>query len=212
MRRKPWRLVAVAIACGVAVALATTGLSTGSPTVLQQSQPTFSCCEHDIKVAKVDTVPEKTEFQPGLITVRVIFLPEIHWKCDVADKDCFAFYNVKVSGGRWQEFDDTLTQPRWVNVTPQSEEEEITTESPLKARCDGKPHKGQWMFVYTATIKTNRNQVRNKTLKIDMDIPAAKGTSYTLDVDITGVDRAHPNALSDVKVKKEEKKEKPKNK
>src|SRR2546421_7712490 len=137
MRRKPWRLVAAAIACGLAIGAGAIGLSGGSPAVAQQSEPTFSCCEHDIKIAKIDVIPEATQFEPGFITVRVIFLPEIHWQCDKADKDCFAFYDVSVSRpNQWDEFRDG----RWRPV-PFRQEEDITTESPLKARCDGKPHK-----------------------------------------------------------------------
>ena len=195
---KLWRSVAVTVLAGVVVALAVSGLSTGAPTVQQQSEPTFSCCERNIKIGKVDVVPEQTVFAPGKITVAVIFLPELHWHCDKADRDCFAFYNVSI--GRffgWDEFRDGRWRPLGAPFT----QEDITTESPLKERCDGKSHKGQWMFVYRATLTTTVDQVRNLILEIDMDIPAAKGTSYTLEVEITGIDRRRPGPPT-VKVKK----------
>jgi hypothetical protein len=196
---------------GLLLALTLTGL----PAVGQESPPTFSCCEHDIKVAKVDPVPQRNVFEgPGRrVTVAPIFLPHIHWGCNLdPTRKCLAFYDVTVRNSRWQELRQNGT---WGNIHPSFVQESITTESPLKHDCDGRnDHKGIWMFVYRATVSPFEDELR-ADVTIDLDFPAGmeeKGTSYTLEVEITGVftDQRRRDRLPTVKVKKQKEKEKKK--
>ncbi len=145
--------------------------------------PTFSCCEHDIKVNQVQVVPQKTAQGAGTITVTIDYKLDIHWWCDKVPKDdCLAFYEVVLEDSNWQEF----VGGKWVDIPAANVAESIIPDPPLKVKCDGKTHKGTWSYTYIATI-TTANPIRNTSLIFDWDVPAMKGTSYHSEYQVFGV-------------------------
>lgn len=163
-----------------------TPLSSPDPSVSPSpspSSPTFSCCEHDIKVNQVKALPQKTEQGVGKITVTIDYQLDIHWDCDkVPGKDCLAFYNIVLEDSNWQEF----KAGKWVDIAAADIQESVITDSPLKVKCDGKKHKGTWGYTYIATVTTT-NPIRNTSLVFDWDIPAIKGTSYHAEYQVFGI-------------------------
>lgn len=145
--------------------------------------PSFSCCEHDIKVNQVKAAPQKTVQGAGAITVTINFDLDLHWRCKADPKnDCFAFYEITLEDSNWQEF----KEGKWVDLAEGSVRESIIPDPPLKTKCDGKGHKGTWSYSYIATVTTT-NPIRNTDLVFDWDVPANKGTSYHAEFQVSGI-------------------------
>ncbi len=149
----------------------------------REPSPTFSCCEHDIKVNQVQAVPQKTAQGAGTITLTVDFKLDINWRCDkVPEDECLAFYDIVLEDSSWQEFKGG----KWEDIAEANVTESIIPDPPLKTKCDGKNHKGTWSYTYLATITTT-NPIRNTSLIFDWDVPAMKGTSYHAEYQLFGV-------------------------
>jgi hypothetical protein len=178
-------LVSVIIALALAIS---SGPSSYAQPMLRQDEspsppPTFSCCEHDIKVHRVTATPRNTGQAPGTITVTIDFQLDLGWGCDPdATKDCFAFYNIVQELSDWEE----LVGGVWTDIPAANVRETVITDPPIQTRCDGKHHKGTWSYAYIATVTTT-NPIRNSSLIFDWDIPAIKGTSYHAEYQVTGI-------------------------
>lgn len=145
--------------------------------------PTFSCCEHDIKVHQVTVAPQNTGQGAGTIAVTINFNLDIGWGCNLdREKDCLAFYKITLENSNWQEF----VGGKWVDIPAARITESIIPDPPLKVKCDGKNHKGTWSYAYIATITTT-HKIQNTNLIFDWDIPAMKGTSYHAEYQVSGV-------------------------
>ncbi len=150
---------------------------------LAQERPTFSCCEKDIKVTKVQVVPENTVQGAGTITVTIDFKLDLHWRCDkIPEQDCLAFYEIFLEDSNWQEF----SGGNWVGVAETNVSESIIPDPPLTTKCDGKTHKGTWSYTYIATITTT-SKIRNTSLVFDWDVPIEKGQSYHSEYQVSGI-------------------------
>lgn len=155
------------------------------PSPSPRPTPTFSCCEKDIKVTKVQVVPENTVQGAGTITVTIDFKLDLHWRCDkVPEQDCLAFYEIFLEDSNWQEF----SGGNWVDLAEANVSESIIPDpnDKLKTKCDGKNHKGTWSYTYIATITTT-NKIRNTSLVFDWDVPIGKGQSYHSEYQVSGV-------------------------
>lgn len=156
-----------------------------SPSPTPKPTPTFSCCEHDIKVNKVEVVADKTVQGAGTITVTIDFKLDLHWKCKLdPEKNCLAFYEITLEDSNWQEF----VGGKWEDIKQANISESIIPDQPLTSICDGKNHKGTWEYSYIATI-TTVNPIRNTSLVFDWDIPDTKGTSYHSEYEVSGVSK-----------------------
>ena len=148
---------------------------TRQPSPTPRPAPTFSCCEHDIKVNQVQVVPQKTTQLAGAVQVTIDFKLDIHWRCDkIPEKDCLAFYEITLENSNWQEFKGG----KWVDIAAANVAESIIPDPSLKTPCDGKNHKGTWSYSYIATITTT-NPIRNTSLVFDWDVPEEKGQATT---------------------------------
>jgi hypothetical protein len=186
-----------------------TGTSTATPsatdppaaTALPSPTPTntslFSCCERNIRLQatnpNVRVLPHKNKVEDTKITVTLDFEVDLAWFCrERPDTPCRAYYEVSTGTQPWQErFGKEWKKIAWARVN-----ETITTQEPLKKKCDGKDHKGTWTFTLQWVIDS-ASDVRNEDLRVRLRFPKGfekKGTEYTIIMSVNA-DRTKPRPV-----------------